>query len=80
MTRMRIKSLFFCAFESHTIFAEYLRIISLLDLTKQISKESSRYPVAQGSFGDVWKCIRKHPQITVEASSSFEFSPVNMRL
>jgi hypothetical protein len=54
--------------------------ISLLDLTEQISKESSRYPVAQGSFGDVWKCIRKHPQITVEASSSFKFSPVNMRL
>jgi serine/threonine protein kinase len=40
----------------------------LLDLTKQISKESSRYPVAQGSFGDVWKCIRKHPQITVEVA------------
>jgi serine/threonine protein kinase len=38
----------------------------LLDLTEQISKESSRYPVAQGSFGDVWKCIRKHPRITVE--------------
>jgi len=37
----------------------------LLDLTEQISKESSRYPVAQGSFGDVWKCIRKHPRITV---------------
>ncbi|KAG2041339.1 kinase-like domain-containing protein [Suillus americanus] len=37
----------------------------LLDLTEQISKDSSRYPVAQGSFGDVWKCIRKHPRITV---------------
>ncbi|KAG2339263.1 hypothetical protein BDR05DRAFT_629241 [Suillus weaverae] len=40
----------------------------LLDLTEQISKESSRYPVAQGSFGDVWKCIRKHPRITVEVA------------
>ncbi|KAG2041348.1 hypothetical protein BDR03DRAFT_718017 [Suillus americanus] len=40
----------------------------LVDLTEQISKESSRYPVAQGSFGDVWKCIHKHPQITVEVA------------
>ncbi|KAG1854854.1 kinase-like domain-containing protein [Suillus subalutaceus] len=40
----------------------------LLDLTEQISKESSRYPVAQGSFGDVWKCIHKHPEITVEVA------------
>ncbi|KAG2351115.1 kinase-like domain-containing protein [Suillus spraguei] len=38
---------------------------NLLDLTEQISKELSQYPVAQGSFGDVWKCIRKHPRITV---------------
>ncbi|KAG1831662.1 kinase-like domain-containing protein [Suillus subalutaceus] len=42
--------------------------ISLLDITEQISKGSSRYPVAQGSFGDVWKCIRKHPRITVEVA------------
>ncbi|KAG1884258.1 kinase-like domain-containing protein [Suillus subluteus] len=49
---------------------------NLLDLTEQISKESSRYPVAQGSFGDVWKCIYKHPPITVEASGSFKFAPV----
>ncbi|KAG1798754.1 kinase-like domain-containing protein [Suillus variegatus] len=47
------------------ILTKCLRINSLLDLTEQISKESSRYPVAQGSFGDVWKCIRKHPRITV---------------
>ncbi|KAG1872879.1 kinase-like domain-containing protein [Suillus tomentosus] len=47
------------------ILTQCLRINSLLDLTEQISKESSRYPVAQGSFGDVWKCIRKHPRITV---------------
>ncbi|KAG1864909.1 hypothetical protein F4604DRAFT_1782757 [Suillus subluteus] len=40
----------------------------LLDLTEQISKESSQYPVAQGSFGDVWKCIHKHPRITVEVA------------
>ncbi|KAG1853467.1 kinase-like domain-containing protein [Suillus subalutaceus] len=53
----------------HAMFTEYLRIISsLLDLTEQISKESSRYPVAQGGFGDVWKCIRKHPRITVEVA------------
>ncbi|KAG2031167.1 kinase-like domain-containing protein [Suillus americanus] len=41
----------------------------LLDLTEQISRESSRYPVAQGSFGDVWKCIYKHPPITVAVKS-----------
>ncbi|KAG1803251.1 kinase-like domain-containing protein [Suillus subaureus] len=40
----------------------------LLDLTEQISKESSRYPVAQGSFGDVWKCTRERPRITVEVA------------
>ncbi|KAG1720881.1 hypothetical protein EDB19DRAFT_538394 [Suillus lakei] len=40
----------------------------LLDLTEQISKESSRYPVAQGSFGDIWKCICKHPGVTVEVA------------
>ncbi|KAG2054341.1 kinase-like protein [Suillus hirtellus] len=42
----------------------------LPDLTEQISKESSRYPVAQGSFGDVWKCIHslKQPRITVEVA------------
>ncbi|KAG2062406.1 hypothetical protein BDR06DRAFT_44194 [Suillus hirtellus] len=51
----------------------------LPDLTKQISEESSRYPVAHGSFGDVWKCIRKHPRGTTEARSSFKFTPVNMR-
>jgi hypothetical protein len=72
-------SWFFCAFESHTIFAEYLRIISLLDLTEQISKESCRYPIAKGSYGDVWKCIYKHPKIMVEASSSFKFTPVYKR-
>lgn len=41
---------------------------SLLDLTEQISKELSRYPVAQGSFADVWKCIRKHPRTSVEVA------------
>ncbi|KAG1840165.1 kinase-like domain-containing protein [Suillus subalutaceus] len=51
----------------------------LLDLTEKISKESSRYPVAQGSFGDVWKCIYKHPPITVEASGSFKFAPVAVK-
>ncbi|KAJ8590707.1 kinase-like protein [Rhizopogon salebrosus TDB-379] len=37
----------------------------LPDLTGQINKESSRYPVAQGSLGDVWKCTRqvKPPQL-----------------
>ncbi|KAG1730484.1 hypothetical protein EDB19DRAFT_1380452 [Suillus lakei] len=40
----------------------------LLDLTGQISKESSKYPVAQGSFGDVWKCTRKHHRVTVEVA------------
>jgi serine/threonine protein kinase len=42
----------------------------LPDLTEQISKESSKYPVAQGSFGDVWKCISKPPlnRITVEVA------------
>jgi len=35
------------------------------DLTGQISKESSRYPIAQGSLGDVWKCIRMYPQLEV---------------
>ncbi|KAG1784975.1 uncharacterized protein HD556DRAFT_1425059, partial [Suillus plorans] len=45
-----------------------LRINSLLDLTEQISKESSRYPITQGSFGDVWKCIHKHPRNTVAPS------------
>jgi len=35
------------------------------DLTGQISKELSRYPIAQGSFGDVWKCMRIHPQLEV---------------
>lgn len=46
-------------------------IISLINLTEHISKELSRYSVAQGSFGDVWKCIRKpeHPQITVEVAA-----------
>ncbi|KAG1721988.1 kinase-like domain-containing protein [Suillus paluster] len=39
--------------------------LSLLDLTGQISKELSRYPVAQGSFGDVWKCIRIRPRSEV---------------
>jgi hypothetical protein len=35
---------------------------SLPDLTGQISKESSRYPVAQGNFSDIWKCTRRgHP-------------------
>jgi hypothetical protein len=65
----------FCTFESHAIFTEYLRITSLPDLTEQISKESSKYPVAQGSFGDVWKCISKPPlnRITVEASSFLSF-------
>ncbi|KAJ8589280.1 kinase-like protein, partial [Rhizopogon salebrosus TDB-379] len=32
---------------------------SLPDLTGQISKELFRYPVAQWSFGDVWKCTRR---------------------
>ncbi|KAJ8591220.1 kinase-like protein [Rhizopogon salebrosus TDB-379] len=32
---------------------------SLPDLTGQINKELSRYPVAQGNFGDVWKCTRR---------------------
>jgi serine/threonine protein kinase len=40
----------------------------VLDLTEQISMESSRYPVAQGSFGDVWKCTCKHLGITVEVA------------
>ncbi|KAG2140933.1 kinase-like domain-containing protein [Suillus bovinus] len=72
-------SLFLFAFISHAILTEY-HVISLPDLTEQISKGSSRYPVAQGSFGDVWKCMRSlnHPRITVEASSSFEFTPVSV--
>lgn len=46
-------------------------IISLNNLAEQISKELSQYSVAQGSFWDVWKCIRKpeHPQITVEVAA-----------
>ncbi|KAG2118247.1 kinase-like domain-containing protein [Suillus cothurnatus] len=40
----------------------------LLDLTEQISKESCRYPIAKGSYGDVWKCIYKHPKIMVEVA------------
>jgi len=68
---------FFCTFTPHASFAEYLWIISVLDLTEQISMESSRYPVAQGSFGDVWKCTCKHLGITVEASSSFKSALVN---
>jgi len=35
------------------------------DLTGQINRESSQYPIAQGSFGDVWKCIRIHPRLEV---------------
>jgi len=31
----------------------------LPDLTGQINKELSRYPVAQGNFGDVWKCTQR---------------------
>jgi hypothetical protein len=43
---------------------------SLPDLTGQINKELSRYPVAQGNFGDVWKCTRRAGPFQL-ASDSF---------
>jgi len=40
------------------------------DLTGNIIKESSQYPIAQSSFVDVWKCIACiHPPSLLEVSS-----------
>lgn len=65
----KLLSVFSCIYSisQHWVILGSLRDVP--DLTGQISKESSRYPIAQGSFGDVWKCTSMHAQL--EASDSF---------